>query len=131
MGKFICIFLLIGLMLTPLVFAQQKERMEGKASYYGTRFHGKKTANGEIFNMNNLTAAHRKLPFNTLVKVTNKRNNNSVIVRINDRGPYSKNRVIDVSKAAAEKLGMVERGTANVTIEVLEPYNIQNISTEY
>ncbi|MDQ3394354.1 MAG: septal ring lytic transglycosylase RlpA family protein [Bacteroidota bacterium] len=101
-------------------FSQKLEKKEGRASYYGTKFHGKTTASGEIFDMNKMTAAHPKLPFNTLVKVTNKLNNKAVIVRINDRGPFSKYRIIDVSKAAARQLGMVEKGTANVILEVLE-----------
>jgi len=92
----------------------------GVASWYGPGFHGKKTANGETFDMNALTAAHRTLPFNTLVKVVNVKNGLSVTVRINDRGPYAKNRVIDLSKRAAEKLKMIESGTATIELILLK-----------
>ena len=93
--------------------------VDGVASYYGREHHGKKTANGEIFDMNKLTAAHRSLPFGSQVKVTNLSNQRSVIVRINDRGPYSQGRIIDLSLAAAERLEMVKSGIAKVTVEVL------------
>ncbi|MEE9903903.1 septal ring lytic transglycosylase RlpA family protein [Chlorobium sp.] len=94
---------------------------EGKASYYASQFHGRKTANGETFNMNELTAAHRTLPFGTWVRVTNMRNGKDVIVRINDRGPFIKGRVIDLSKQAAKELGMMKAGTANVRVEAIDP----------
>lgn len=94
---------------------------EGKASYYANQFHGRKTANGETFNMNELTAAHRTLPFGTWVRVTNMRNGKDVIVRINDRGPFIKGRVIDLSKQAAKELGMMNAGTANVRVEAIDP----------
>ncbi|MCB1482657.1 MAG: septal ring lytic transglycosylase RlpA family protein [Rhodobiaceae bacterium] len=92
---------------------------QGRASWYGPGFHGRKTASGERFNMNAYTAAHRSLPFGTKVRVTNKRNGRSVVVRINDRGPYSGGRILDVSKAAASRLGLVATGTAPVTLQVL------------
>ncbi|KPP94969.1 septal ring lytic transglycosylase RlpA family protein [Erythrobacter sp. HL-111] len=92
----------------------------GTASYYGRRFHGRRTANGERFDMNALTAAHRTLPFGSLVRVTNPSNGRSVTVRINDRGPFSRGRVIDVSRAAAEELGLIRRGHAPVELELLE-----------
>lgn len=91
----------------------------GKASWYGEKYHGRKTASGEKYNMNDMTAAHKKLPFGTKVKVTSKINGQSVIVRINDRGPFAKNRIIDVSKAAAKKLGMIQKGEIPVTLNVL------------
>jgi len=91
----------------------------GMASWYGARFHGRRTASGEPFDMHALTAAHRTLPFGTLCRVTNRRNGRSVIVRVNDRGPYGKGRVIDVSRAAAEALDLVRAGHAPVTVEVL------------
>jgi len=94
---------------------------EGKASYYANQFHGRKTANGETFNMNELTAAHRTLPFGTWVRVTNMRNGKDVIVRINDRGPFIKGRVIDLSKQAAKALGIMKAGTANVRVEAVDP----------
>ncbi len=91
---------------------------KGEASWYGPGFNGKKTANGETFNMNKLTAAHRTLKFGTIVRVTNLRNNKQVEVRINDRGPYSKKRIIDLSKKAAEQIGLIKSGVAKVTIEI-------------
>jgi rare lipoprotein A len=93
--------------------------MQGKASWYGPGFHGRRTANGERFNTWAYTAAHRSLPFGTKVRVTNLRNNQAVVVRINDRGPYVGGRVIDLSKAAAQAIGMVRSGTAPVRIEIL------------
>lgn len=92
---------------------------QGSASFYGAEFAGSRTANGERFNPDALTAAHPSLPMGSTVRVTNVRNGNSVIVRINDRGPFAKNRVIDVSKRAARDLGFVQRGTAPVTVELL------------
>ena len=96
-----------------------KYYQKGEASWYGPGFNGKKTASGEIFDMNKLTAAHRKLAFGTKVRVTNLNNNKSVIVRINDRGPFKKSRVIDLSKKAAEKIGLVQSGIAPVKIEIV------------
>lgn len=92
----------------------------GIASYYGHDFHGKKTANGEIFDMHQLTAAHRSFPFNTKVRVTNLDNAKSCIVRVNDRGPFKLERIMDVSLGAAEALDMMKTGTANVQLEVVE-----------
>lgn len=91
----------------------------GIASYYGQRFHGRRTANGERFDMNAMTAAHKTLPFGTLVEVTNPRNGKSVTVRINDRGPYAHGRTIDLSEAAASEIGIVQRGHGNVELEVV------------
>lgn len=92
----------------------------GKASYYANEFHGKNTSNGEVYNMNDLTAAHPFYPFNTIVKVTNLSNEKSVIVRINDRMPDFKGRIIDLSLAAAKKIGMVNSGVQKVKIEVIK-----------
>ncbi len=91
----------------------------GQASWYGGKFQGRKTANGEIFDTNKLTAAHKTLPFNTLVKVTNLQNDRSVTVRINDRGPFVAGRVIDLSHAAAEQIEMSVSGVALVKIDVV------------
>ena len=88
----------------------------GVASWYGKKFHGKLTSNGERYDMYRMTAAHRTLPLPTKVKVTNLENNKSVILRVNDRGPFVKNRVIDVSMRAAERLGFKEEGTAKVIV---------------
>ena len=92
----------------------------GIASYYGSKYHGKPTASGEIFNMNELTAAHPKLAFGTRVKVTHLESQRSVVVRINDRGPFVPGRIIDLSQAAAAELQMVRSGVARVTLEVLK-----------
>jgi len=94
--------------------------LEGIASYYADDFNGKKTANGETYDMYKFTAAHRSFPFNTKVKVTNLENKRSVIVRINDRGPFKLDRIIDLSLAAATQLGMKGTGTARVRLEVVE-----------
>lgn len=91
----------------------------GIASWYGPNFHGKKTANGEIFNMNELTAAHKTLQLPSLVRVTNLENGRSIIVRINDRGPFKHGRIIDLSKRAAELLDFKHQGTAKVKLQVL------------
>lgn len=93
---------------------------EGVASWYGPNFHGKLTANGERYDMYGLTAAHRTLPFNTLLRVENMENSESVVVRINDRGPFAKNRIIDLSKKAAEQIDMIGNGTAPVKLVLLE-----------
>ncbi|MFI3271729.1 MAG: septal ring lytic transglycosylase RlpA family protein [Pseudomonadota bacterium] len=92
---------------------------EGVASWYGRDFHGKKTANGERYDMYGMTAAHRILPFNTKLKVTNLNNGKSIIVRVNDRGPFVNNRIIDLTKTAAEQLGMIGPGTARVRVEAI------------
>ena len=92
----------------------------GEASWYGPDFHGRQTANGERYDMNGLTAAHRTLPFNTIVLVENLDNGKTVEVRINDRGPFAKDRIIDLSKGAAEKVDMIGPGTANVRIYLIE-----------
>lgn len=91
----------------------------GIASFYGKKFHGRATASGETFDMTAMTAAHKLLPFNTLLKVTNLKNDKSVYVRVNDRGPYIHRRIIDLSKAAAERIGLVETGIAPVEIRVV------------
>ena len=95
------------------------DKASGIASWYGPDFHGKKTSNGEIYNMHNLTAAHKTLPMNTMVKVTHVNNGKTVIVRINDRGPFVTGRVIDLSKAAATSINMIGTGTAPVKLEVV------------
>ena len=92
---------------------------DGIASWYGEDFHGRQTSNGEYYNMYALTAAHKTLPMNTMVKVTNKINGKSVIVRINDRGPFVYGRVIDLSYNAAKKIGLVATGTAPVRLEIV------------
>jgi rare lipoprotein A len=93
----------------------------GTASFYADQFQGRRTANGETFNMHELTAAHRFLPFGTWVKVTNLKNGKDVIVRINDRGPYVKGRIIDLSIGAAKELGIVQSGIVQVKLEAYQP----------
>ena len=99
---------------------KSKKVYKGISSYYGPNFHGKLTANGEIFDMYGVTAAHKEFPFNTVVRVTNENNGKSHIIRINDRGPYVGNRILDCSFGAAKKLGFVGDGTAPVKIEIIE-----------
>jgi rare lipoprotein A len=93
--------------------------LSGTALWYGPGFHGRQTANGERYNMYELTAAHRSLPFGTKVRVTNRTNGKSVVVRINDRGPYVGQRVIDLSRGAAQAVSMTEAGIAPVKLDVL------------
>jgi rare lipoprotein A len=95
------------------------DEFSGNASWYGPDFHGKATSNGETYNMHDMTAAHKTLPMNTIVKVTNKRNGQSTVVRINDRGPFVDTRIIDLSNMAANKINMLGAGTAPVTVEIL------------
>jgi rare lipoprotein A len=94
--------------------------MRGRASYYADKFHGRATASGEIFDQKKLTAAHRSLPFGTMVKVINLTNGLSVIVKINDRGPFVRGRIIDLSRAAAEQIDLIDDGVCEVEIIVLD-----------
>lgn len=94
---------------------------KGVASWYGPKFHGRRTANGEVYDMDGLTAAHRTLPFGTWVEVINVDNGRTALLRINDRGPFIKGRVIDVSRAGARELGLLGPGTARVEIRLAEP----------
>lgn len=95
-------------------------QLSGIASYYADEFHGRQTANGEEYDMHAMTAAHRTLPFNTTVKVTHLQTGESVIVRINDRGPFKDDRVIDLSLEAARRIGLIAKGTGPVRLDVLE-----------
>jgi rare lipoprotein A len=109
---------------TPTKAEKQEPAMEiwseeGMASYYAEEFNGRKTSNGETYDMNEMTAAHRTLPFNARVKVTNVVTGKSVIVRINDRGPFKDNRIIDLSLAAAKSIEVVGNGTAKVRLELV------------
>jgi rare lipoprotein A len=105
---------------------------KGNASWYGPAFHGKLTSNGERYNMYDMTAAHKTLPMNTIVKVTNLRNGLSAVVRINDRGPFIDTRIIDLSKSAAKKIEMIGSGTSSVRLEILgfESKNRKRIPTK-
>jgi rare lipoprotein A len=91
----------------------------GYASYYADEFHGRLTANGEVFDMNKLTAAHRTLPFGTLCRVTNLENEKSVEVRINDRGPFVENRMLDLSRAAAKAIDAISSGVVRIKLEII------------
>ncbi|MDQ5898167.1 MAG: rare lipoprotein [Pseudomonadota bacterium] len=97
----------------------QQAHETGAASYYANKFHGRKTASGETLDNTELTMAHRTLPLGTLVKVTNLANDTSVVVRVNDRGPYASSRVADLSRAAAEKLKMIQRGIVEVALHIV------------
>ncbi|CAN7279220.1 MULTISPECIES: septal ring lytic transglycosylase RlpA family protein [Pseudomonas] len=126
MQRLLCLLAFSGLLTgcSYIPFERDSEtpgdyRAEGRASFYGARHHGQKTASGERFDQNALTAAHRTLPFGTRVKVTNLNNDRSVVLRINDRGPYARTRIIDVSKKAAEELGMIRSGVVPVRVESL------------
>lgn len=97
-----------------------------KASWYGPGFHGRKTANGEVYDQMSFTAAHKSLKFGTLLKITNLKNNKSVVIRINDRGPYIHGRDLDLSKAAALELGMVRKGVAKMKVEEIKIAGLDN-----
>ncbi|MFU8802565.1 MAG: septal ring lytic transglycosylase RlpA family protein [Bradymonadaceae bacterium] len=91
----------------------------GKASWYGERFHGRKTASGELYDMHAHTAAHKTLPFGTMVRVTHIESRKTVVVRITDRGPFTKGRVIDLSQAAAKDLDMIQAGVVDVRVDIV------------
>jgi len=112
-------YMIDGRWYTPMQFETDYDQT-GVASWYGTDFHGKRTANGEHYDMHTLSAAHKTLPLPTLVRVTNLDNGRAVIVRVNDRGPFVKERLIDLSYAAARELGYDRQGTAHVRVQTLE-----------
>jgi rare lipoprotein A len=114
--KAVVFLLLILFTAVPGLFAAQ----EGLASWYGGKFQGRTTSSGEVFDTNLMTAAHRSLPFGTIVKVTDQESGKSTLVKINDRGPFVEGRIIDLSRAAAEELDMVGRGVARVSLEVVD-----------
>ena len=105
--------------LPPPIPAKEGWTQEGMASWYGRPYHGRRTSNGERYDMNRISAAHKRLPFDTWVRVTNLKNKKTVDVRINDRGPFVKGRIIDLSRAAAKKINMIGPGTARVRIRVV------------
>lgn len=108
---------LLILLTLPVAMAKAET---GLASWYGGKFHGRMTSSGEVFDTNTLTAAHRTLPFGTIVRVTDLDNGKSVLVKINDRGPFVDGRIIDLSRAAAEELGMVDNGVAHVNLQIVD-----------
>jgi rare lipoprotein A len=105
--------------LPRLSVAPKEEQETGTASWYGQEFQGNTTASGEVYDMNGLTAAHPRLPFGTTIRVTNLNNRKHILLRINDRGPHIARRLIDVSWAAAKRLGFVRSGTTRVRVEVV------------
>lgn len=115
-------FLIVALSVFPLLTGGMAfaEAERGKASYYADSLHGNKTASGEPYDKNSMTAAHRTLEFGTLVTVTYPKTGKSVEVRINDRGPHVKNRIIDLSGAAAAKIGLTDDGVGEVTIDIAD-----------
>ncbi len=118
------------LAMTPLITSAKVapgDTHVGIASYYADKFHGRKTANGERFDQSALTAAHKTLPLGTKVRVTSTKTGKSVVVRINDRGPFIKGRVIDLSRRAAKELGIIKRGLAKVRVEVISRPNRKGI----
>ena len=113
--------LALGVLALAIPFGAARANVqEGNVSWYGAQFHDRQTANGERFNMAALTMAHPTLPFGTRVRVTNLGNGRSVVVRVNDRGPFVGHRIADVSRGAAAQLGMVSRGVARVRVEALD-----------
>ncbi len=104
----------------PVSASRMATKFEGIASWYGPGFDNRKTANGEIYNQDAMTAAHKIFPMNTIVSVTNTENNKTVKLRINDRGPYKKGRIIDLSYAAAKELGFIDKGVAHVVVKVIQ-----------
>jgi len=115
---FLCFFIAIS--LCSFSFSAVLYKTNAVASFYGSEFHGKKTSNGEAFNMNDFTCAHKLLPFNTILRVTNLSNGKVVEVRVNDRGPFIVGREIDLSTAAAKKLDMIKEGTVKVKLEIVK-----------
>lgn len=107
------------LSLGSLISLKAQDDFAGMASYYADKFVGRSTASGEIYQHNKYTCAHRTLPFGTKLRVTNPDNNVSIVVVVNDRGPFTGTRILDVSKSAAQKLGMIEKGVAYLEVEVI------------
>ena len=134
MLKLINAFIIFVLTAFCITMNAQAETVfqQGKASYYGKAHHGKKTASGKRFNMRAMTAAHRSLPFGTQLKVTSKDTGKSVIVTINDRGPYAGGRILDLSQEAARQLGMIKQGVGVVTLEKMnvKQDSVRRSSTE-
>ncbi len=120
MKRIMALLLLGGVSLPSCAPSGGKWTQVGYASYYADKFHGRTTACGEIYDRNKYTAAHRSLPCGTIVKVVNLENGKSVVVRINDRGPFVRGRIIDLSYAAAKKIDMIRKGVVKVRIEVVK-----------
>ncbi|UCS95024.1 septal ring lytic transglycosylase RlpA family protein [Echinicola marina] len=131
----VCLVALMGFKATaqPTMVASDSTLLieKGIASYYGRFFHNRRTANGEIFDMEGMTAAHKHLPFGTMVRVTNLKNGKEIVVKINDRLPQNSRRTIDLAKGAAKKLGMIQMGLAPVHISVLKPAAMAHLIDYY
>jgi rare lipoprotein A len=119
----------LGETYTPMT-EYQPYKQEGIASWYGKRYHGQKTSSGELYDMYGMSAAHPTLPIPSYVRVTNPENGRSVVVRVNDRGPFKKDRLIDLSYAAAYKLRITQKGSSLVEVELIDPDHPENISTK-
>ena len=113
------LFTLLLIFTLNYSFAASYSEIIGEASYYSNRLHGRKTSSGELYNMHKFTCAHKTYPFGTVLKVTNLKNNASIHVTVNDRGPYAKSRIVDLSMAAAKELNMVQSGVARVKVEIV------------
>lgn len=111
------LLLLLTMLGATTILAQTQS---GQASFYGGQFHGRPTASGEVYDMEKMTAAHRTLPFGTMIRVTNSRNGKSVVVKVNDRGPFVDNRIVDLSFGAAKEIEMINDGVVEVTLEVIQ-----------
>lgn len=120
MKKLLCFKLFLLFLLTDVVYSKSFIQY-GLASWYGSEWHGRRTASGEVYNMYDHTAAHRTLPFGTEVLVTNLSNGKRVVVKVNDRGPFKEGRIIDLSYAAAKKIGIIKSGIARVKLELHRP----------
>ncbi len=118
MKQYLIFILILPLLSSCSIFGVTNE-LEGQASYYSSSLDGKKTASGELLDNSAYTASHKSLPFGTIVKVTMLKNGKSVVVRINDRGPFKRGRVIDLTQAAAKKIGLYRYGVAKVKLEIL------------
>lgn len=118
MRSIILMLVVITSVLTPVYAKEKAGTQTGVASYYAKKFHGRKTANGERFNNNAFTCAHRKHRFNTILSVTLARNGKTTYCRVNDRGPFSKKRIVDLSQKAARDIGMIHAGLARVKVKV-------------
>ena len=128
--SFLIIIYLIFFFTSFASIGQKKEKWVnfGKASFYHDSFNGKETSNGETYDKDDFTAAHLTYPFNTILLVTNKKNNKSIVVRVNDRGPFKRSRIIDLSRSAAKKIGMVPFGVVPVKIKILNFFNPGNMN---
>ena len=117
--KYIILALILSFFFPLSSDSLENSPQYGKASWYGSKFHGRKTASGERFNKHSYTGAHKKLPFGTIIRVTNLRNGKEVYIKLNDRGPFINGRILDVSRAAAKAIGLINRGVIQVKVEVI------------